>query len=240
MIRPRGPWEGPLPEPKLRRHARDNHPIASSPAPQPSPERTTPAAPTIIGVIASPVPDEPPRRTAPAEPTARAGRHKLLQRVAGWILRGEAPERVVYGVILVGALIAAESGVHDGYLDKIGSTVLAMAIYWLAHSYSTVLGRRIATRERLSLGALRRAMAHDWGIVRGASIPLLTLVVCGIAGASQTTAVNAAVWAAVATLIAFELLAGVRADSTPKELAFEGSVGIAMGVAILALKSLAH
>ncbi|MGO9247882.1 MAG: hypothetical protein ACLQQB_08470 [Solirubrobacteraceae bacterium] len=191
----------------------------------------------IIGVIEpSPVPDESPHQTAPRH----TGPHELPQRLAGWILRGEAPERVVYGVILVGALIAAESGVHDGYLDKIGSTVLAMAIYWLAHSYSTVLGRRIATRERLSLDALRRAMAHDWGIVRGASIPLLTLVVCGIAGASQTTAVNAAVWASVATLIALELLAGVRAGSTPKELAFEGSVGIAMGVAILALKSLAH
>jgi len=143
-------------------------------------------------------------------------------------------------VILVGALIAAESGVHDGYLDKVGSTMLALAIYWLAHSYATVLGRRIATRERLSLVALSRAMAHDWGIVRGASIPLLTLVVCWIAGASQTTAVNAAVWAAVATLIAFEMLAGLRAESTPRELALEGGVGVAMGMAILALKSLAH
>lgn len=201
----------------LRHRARNHHPIADSPAPQPSQEPAT-----------------------SAEPATRMGLRKWLQRVADWILRGEAPERVVYGVILVGALIAAESGVHDGYLDKIGSTVLAMAIYWLAHSYATVLGRRIATRERLSLGVLGRAMAHDWGIVRGASIPLLTLVVCGIAGASQTTAVNAAVWAAVATLIAFELLAGVRAKSTPKELAFESSIGIAMGVAILALKTLAH
>jgi hypothetical protein len=191
----------------------------------------------IIGDIEpSSVPDESPHTIIPRS----TGAHRLLQRLAGWILRGEAPERVVYGVILVGALIAAESGVHDGYLDKIGSTVLAMAIYWLAHSYSTVLGRRIATREQLSLGALRSAMAHDWGIVRGASIPLLTLVACGIAGASQTTAVNAAVWASVATLIAFELLAGIRADSAPKELALEGGVGVAMGVAILALKTLAH
>ncbi len=176
-----------------------------------------------------------PRRSRPS-----TGLRSWPQRLAEWILRGEAPERVVYGTILIGALIAAESGVHDSYLDKVASTVLALAIYWLAHSYSTVLGRRIATRKRLSLGALSRAMAHDWGIVRGACIPLLTLVVCWIAGASQTTAVNAAVWAAVATLIAFELLAGLRSGSTPKEFAFEGSVGIAMGVAILALKSLAH
>lgn len=162
------------------------------------------------------------------------------RRIAEWILRGEAPERVVYGTILVGALIAAESGVHDSYVDKVGSTLLALAIYWLAHAYSTVLGRRIATRERLSLAGLRRAMAHDWGIVRGASIPLFAIVACWAAGASQATAVDVAVWSAVVSLIAFELIAGLRSRSTPRELIFECSVGVTMGIAILALKSLAH
>jgi membrane protein YqaA with SNARE-associated domain len=157
-----------------------------------------------------------------------------------WVLRGGAPERVVYGTILVGALIAAESGVHDGYVDKVGSTLLAMSIYWLAHSYSTILGRRIGGGEQLTVGALRRAMAHDWGIVRGASIPLLALLVCWLAGATQETGVSVAVWATIASLIAFELLAGIRSHSTRRELAFECGVGMAMGVAILALKSLAH
>ena len=129
---------------------------------------------------------------------------------------------------------------HDGYPDKVGSTVLALAIYWLAHSYSTVLGRRLSDQEHLTAGALTRALAHDWPIVRGGSIPLLALLVAWAAGASQTTGVNAAVWAAIASLIAFELLAGLRADATPRELALEGGIGVAMGLAILALKSLAH
>jgi hypothetical protein len=143
-------------------------------------------------------------------------------------------------VILVGALIAAESGMHDGYFDKAGSTLLALAIYWLAHSYSTVLGRRLEHRQKLTLGGLRQALEHDWGIVRGGSIPLLAILVCWALGASQTTAVNVAVWVAVATLIAFELMAGLRAKATPRELALESGVGIAMGLAILALKMLAH
>lgn len=155
-------------------------------------------------------------------------------------MRGGSPERVIYGTILVGALIAAESGVHDGYLDKVGSTLLALSIYWLAHSYSTVLGRRLATRERLTAGGLWRAMTHDWGIVRGASIPLLALLVCWMAGASHETGVNVAVWSAVLSLIAFELLAGMRSRSTFRELVFECSVGVTMGLAILALKALAH
>jgi predicted anti-sigma-YlaC factor YlaD len=143
-------------------------------------------------------------------------------------------------VILSGALIAAESGTHDGYLDKVGSTALALAIYWLAHAYSTVLGRRLSDQEHLSTGALDRALAHDWPIVRGGSIPLLTLLIAWAAGASQETGVNVAVWAAIASLIAFELLAGLRTQATRRELVLEVCVGAAMGVAILALKFLAH
>jgi hypothetical protein len=143
-------------------------------------------------------------------------------------------------VILTGALVAAESSVNDGYLDRIGSTALALGIYWLAHAYSTILGRRLSHEEHLSTGAISRALAHDWPIVRGGSIPLFALIVAWAAGASQATAVNAAVWSAIAGLIAFELLAGLRSQATPRELALEGAFGIAMGLAMLALKSLAH
>jgi len=41
----------------------------------------------------------------------------VLGRALYWILPSESTERVVYGVILVGALLAAESGVHETYLD---------------------------------------------------------------------------------------------------------------------------
>lgn len=169
-----------------------------------------------------------------------AGSHRWARRVAGWIVREENPAGVVYGTILIGALIAAESGTHDGYLDLIGSTVLALGIFWLAHSYSTILGRRLSHQDHLTVGALARALGHEWSIVRGASVPLLALLVAWAAGASETTGVNAAVWAAIASLIVFELLAGLRAGSTPREFALEGGVGAAMGLAILALKSLAH
>ena len=160
--------------------------------------------------------------------------------MAGWIVRGQNPAGVVYGTILIGALIAAESGVHDGYPDLIGSTALVLGIYWLAHSYSTILGRRLSHQEHLTVGALARALGHDWSIVRGASVPLLTLLLAWAVGASETTGVNAAVWAAIASLVVFELLAGLRAGSTRREFALEGGMGVVMGLAIFALKSLAH
>jgi hypothetical protein len=177
---------------------------------------------------------------APQRSSRPARTHERVQRLAGWIVREENPAGVVYGTILVAALIAAESGLHDGYPAKVGSTVLALAVYWLAHSYATVLGRRLSHEEHLTVGALGRAFAHEWSIVRGAAIPLLTLLVAWAVGANEAAAVNAAIWAAIASLILFELLAGLRAGSTAREFALESAIGVTMGLAILSLKSLAH
>src|SRR3954447_22675941 len=92
---------------------------------------------------------------------------------------------VVYGVITVGALMAAESGRHESYVDAIASAVFATLLYWLAHAYADLLGRRLETGERLSVAALARALGHDWAIVRGAAIPLLALAISGLVGASR-------------------------------------------------------
>jgi hypothetical protein len=143
---------------------------------------------------------------------------------------------IVYGVITVGALMAAESGRHESFIDALVSAVLATLLYWLAHAYADLLGRRLDTRDRLTARALAQALAHDWAIVRGAAIPLLALVIAWAAGASREAGVTAALRTAVVAVIAFELLAGVRARSTPGELLLKGAVGVLMGIGILAVK----
>jgi hypothetical protein len=44
---------------------------------------------------------------------------------------GENPAGVVYGVIAIGALMAAESGRHETYPDTVGSAIIAACLYWL-------------------------------------------------------------------------------------------------------------
>lgn len=152
----------------------------------------------------------------------------------------ENPSGVIYGVIVIGALLAAESGRHESYLDTVLSTAIAAALYWLAHSYASVLGRRLEMHERLTAGGLLHALGHDWALVRGAAIPLLALLIAWITGAGQQTAVSAGVWSAIGSLLLFELLAGLRSRATRGELAIEVAVGLAMGIAILALKIVLH
>lgn len=165
---------------------------------------------------------------------------RLAQRMADWIVPPTNPSGAVYGVIVIGALLAGESGRHESYPDTLSSAALAAALYWLAHAYAGVLGRRLDTGERLTAVALLRALGHDWALVRGAAIPLLALLLAAVAGAKQQTAVSVALWSAVASLVGFELVAGLRSKATPKELVVEVGVGMTMGVAILALKVLLH
>jgi hypothetical protein len=145
---------------------------------------------------------------------------------------------VVYGVITIGALMAAESGRHETYFDTLASALVATLLYWLAHAYADLLGRRLATGESLTARSLGSALVHDWAIVRGAAIPLLALVIAWIVGASQESGVTAALRTAVVTVVVFELLAGIRAKSTPAELLLKAAVGITMGLAILAVKGI--
>jgi len=90
------------------------------------------------------------------------------------------------------------------------------------------------------VGALARALARDWAIVRGATLPLLALLLAWVARAPLATGVSAALWSAVASLIAFELFAGIRSHATARELALDVSVGAVMGIAILLLKIILH
>lgn len=162
------------------------------------------------------------------------------KRAVEWLVPAENPAGAVYGMIVVGALLAAESGRYESHADAVGSTLIALGLYWLAHAYAGVLGQRLTSHERLTAGALGRALLHDWAIVRGAAIPLLALLLGWALGAGREAAVSAALWSTVAGLIAFELLAGVRSRATRPELALEVGVGVAMGVGILALKILLH
>jgi VIT1/CCC1 family predicted Fe2+/Mn2+ transporter len=136
--------------------------------------------------------------------------------------------------------MAAESGRNESYADTIASAFVATALYWLAHSYADVLGRRLASPEKLSARALREALVHEFAVVRGAAIPLLALLICWALGASQPTAVTVALWSSIASLFLFELVAGMRSRATPREIALETSVGAVMALAIVFLKAILH
>lgn len=164
----------------------------------------------------------------------------VAERLAAWIVPASNPAGAVYGLVTLGALLAAESGLRDTYPETIGSAALALVLYWFAHSYSDVLGLRLAEHESFSWAELWQTFSHDWAIAKGASMPLLVLLAAWALGISQITGLTAAVWSIVASLIAFELAAGLRSKARPLELVLEVLVGASMGIGILLLRALLH
>jgi hypothetical protein len=183
---------------------------------------------------------EDPERRPAAELDPDGAKPTKPERLLERLLPGANPAGAIYGMIAIGALLAAESGLHETYFETIGSAILALSLYWLAHAYADVLGQRLDTRERLTATALGQNLLHDWSIVRGGALPVLVLLICWVAGASQETAVTIDLWATAGSLLAYELLAGLRARARPAELLLEGCVGAAMGLGVLALRVILH
>lgn len=161
-----------------------------------------------------------------------------LRALASRALPPESAGGVAYGLILIGALLAAESGHHEGYPDTIGSALLATVLYWLAHGYSTALAERVRSGGRLSIGVIWDALRHDAAIVRGAAIPVIALILAWLAHAHLETAVTAAVWSASAGILGLEVLAGFCARASPRELGVDVVLGATLGLTILGLKAL--
>jgi hypothetical protein len=161
-------------------------------------------------------------------------------RALDWALPGANPAGSVYGTITVGALLAAESTLHDTYPETVGSVVVALLVYWLAHSYAELLGHRLEAREPLTVRGLGEALGRDWAIVRGAGAPVLALLIAWAVGAGQETAVTIALWVCAGSLVALELLAGLRARARPAELVLELCVGATMGVGVVILRVILH
>lgn len=157
-----------------------------------------------------------------------------------WVLPEHNPTGAVYGTLIIGAVLATESAGRETLLETVGALALALALYWLAHAYADTLGQRLDRQTPLSAAGLLRALVRDWAIVRGAGMPILALLVASAAGASLATAVLAAVWASAALIVAFELLAGVRAGLRGTELMLQACAGAAMGLVIIALRVVMH
>lgn len=168
----------------------------------------------------------------------------LGDRVGQAFLRALAPESgevgAIYGLILIGSLMAAESYKHESHLDVLLSAVITLIVYWFAHAYSLALGRRIESREALSLGSLRGGLTGSASVMYGALIPVFGLILFTVAGASSQTAIDVALWTSVGCLVGLELIAGLRAKQKPLELLLSCCVGGAFGAAVLALKALLH
>jgi hypothetical protein len=146
----------------------------------------------------------------------------------------------IYGTMTVGALLAAESAGSETYAETVIAVVITLVIYWFAHSYAEFASERLKEREPLRFGPLGRIMVRQLPILFGAAIPLVAVLVLWAAGASLSTAVTAAVWTSAVVVVLIEMMAGIRAKRTGRELVFQTMFGGVLGLLIIVLRLTLH
>jgi hypothetical protein len=146
----------------------------------------------------------------------------------------------IYGLITVGALLAAERARQETYARTILAVVLTLLMYWLAHSYAEFTSWRLKEGERLELRDLVHTMLEQLPLLLGASLPVLALMITWAVGGSLSSAVSAAIWTATGAVVLIEIVAGLRSDLSGGALVLQAGFGALLGVMIALLRVVLH
>ena len=117
----------------------------------------------------------------------------------------------VYGSILAASLIAVFRAEHDSPETSALALVGTMAVFWLAHAWSAVLGERIHVGSSLGYRRVLGIARSEWPLVEAAFAPTIILGL-GWAGLLSTKASeNLALAACIIQLFAWGFAVGRKA-----------------------------
>jgi len=117
----------------------------------------------------------------------------------------------VYGSILAASLIAVFRAEHDSPETTALSLAATMAVFWLAHAWSAVLGERIHAGHPLGYRRVLVIARAEWPLVEAAFAPTVILGL-GWAGLLSTkTSENLALAACLIQLLAWGFAVGREA-----------------------------
>ena len=150
------------------------------------------------------------------------------------------PGGLVYGTILVSALLAAESVKVETYPETLVGVALTEVIYWLALSYSEFAGHRVAEGQPFTLAGFWRSAQHELAVSEGALVPLLVLIGCWIAGVQLYNGIRFAIWASAAVIVVAEVVIGIRSEQHGRELAVSALLGVVFGLLVISLRLILH
>ena len=148
------------------------------------------------------------------------------------------PGAAIYGTLTVGAVLAAESTRDVHVFFALVGTAVAVLLYWLAHAYSAGMSRRLSDKTPLSWQGFRSDLKREWGIIEGATIPLVPTFLVFAFGAQPSTVYATGLWIVAISLVAYELLAGLAIGLRGLALLGQTAIGGVLAVGIVALKAL--
>ncbi|MGW0196123.1 hypothetical protein [Nonomuraea sp. NPDC003201] len=143
----------------------------------------------------------------------------------------------VYGSLLAASVVAGSA--VDGTPVSAGDLVVVLictgVVFWLAHVYAWVVSSRT---QPLTWQRLRTAGRHDWPVAQASFPPAIGAAFASSLGLSDKASTWVALVVAVASQTAWAVAAAVTARASARVVALSGAANLAMGLAIIALKTL--
>ncbi|MEQ4724775.1 hypothetical protein [Nonomuraea sp. B19D2] len=152
-----------------------------------------------------------------------------------------APERAEFAGAVYGSLLAASVAAGtavDGSPISAGHLVVVLlctgVVFWIAHVYASVVthGTHTLTWQRL-----RVAARQDWPVAQASFPPAVGAAFASALGLSDVVATWVALGVAVTSQVAWAVAAAVNAGSSARIVVISGVANLALGLAIIALKT---
>jgi hypothetical protein len=143
----------------------------------------------------------------------------------------------VYGAIVTAAILDTAGG-NVSTAALVISVVVTLLVYWVAEEYAEVLGEQVEGGRLPSRAYIWGVLTATWPMVSASFLPLLALVLARVAGASELTAANVGLVAAVILLTVHGWLAGRAAELQGWRLFFATSIAAGLGIVMILLKDL--
>jgi hypothetical protein len=158
---------------------------------------------------------------APSQPSGHSGGRR---RAAG-----------IYGTIVTAAVIAA--GGNQLSTAALEATVLVtLIVYWVAEQYAELLGEHTHAGRLPSLGVVRSSLVAAWPMVSSSFVPLVSLAVARVLGASAAGAADVALAVTLVLLVTHGHAAGRAAGLHGTRLVLVTATAGLLGIAMVILK----
>ena len=150
------------------------------------------------------------------------------------------PAELLYGAIVVAAMLATVSAHGEGARYVALATTVILCVYWMAHVYTHALSVQFHGDQRHILKRLGTSAAHEASILKGGIPPLLVFILAVMLGAGASTAAFVALYFSVVLLIFTGYLGARAAGLTGRAVVVEAAGAGLFGVLIIVAKSLLH
>ncbi len=183
--------------------------------------------------------DDEPQADAPRAKARRDPRGVV--RDAALVLRAYRSESSIYGVVLVGSLIAI-AWREQTDLEVLMFTWGAVVVFWLAHVYAGTVSREDtgAPRLRAIFAAARSSAAHSSGMLLAMVLPTVFLLLATLNWMDEYVAYYLALWAGTLVLAVIGWFTARRRGGHWGWWVLSAVVTATLGLLVIWLGSLVH